>query len=1134
MAQPSVPTPLTSTKVRPSAEIPVVKVLYLFAGRRRHSDVGAFLKQAESRGEIKLILKEFDIERSPMHDLTDVSLWSEILDTLNEGGWCIIVSPPCNTFSRARFQHILHPGPKPLRTRAWPKGFPWLSNAHKAQVAEANFFVEKCLEACECAAGAGGFFILEHPEDLGTVQGEQPGSIWQWQEVLDLIPKFSAVCFAIHQCHFGALTPKPTRLLTNMAVSDARCFCALPKFDKLGFYKGPLPRKCGHRHKHKLIGKTGSKWNTSPSAAYPAGMCEFIARLILNAFASSGGGDENQESISSGRTSCKRALQAPSMDTTGKRQRVGESPTVSDLNTVSTGKTFLGESPSVPASGTATVPPSKQGSSFALSAERQQGESPGGPRSGSVTVGDAQTDAMTAGADLPEQPDTDCQADCSEDVFDIHSCCNSGMPIQVEWDQVNRSFIDGFGLCSPTRWRPAQRGERRTPEMLALANDTFNILSNCVDACISDVRKESFRLVTGKIEKSPFDGEALAALRSKFAALLPDPSDALVIDDGQPFMLRALSQWLKKFNDPDAKWLVDEKESFSTGVCLGVDKPLPRSPQVFPEKTKHRKLDESEFSPVADNYPSAQLSSGELEKKFREEEQLGRMFPSKLGVLKQEFKDRLRIASMAAISKPDGSVRPLHDGTHSVKVNHEIKYQDKILCPGPPEIAAMVREASDSGEACFCVSADIKAAHRLVKVRRADWGYMCCRADSSSDVVWVNQVGTFGISSAPYWWAKLAALVGRFVGYLFHDRWMMQMIYVDDLHGTFVGQSKFKALWIWVLAYELVGTPFGYHKFKGGFSSEFVGFCMRYDIAEVGISSKRGDWLVTWISKLAEQKYVVASRDFVEFLGRLSFVAQLLTWLKPHLAPLFAWSSVIARSTVGRLPETIIVTLRYILLELRAETFMVSTRRPVKHVGDQFRTDAKCSDGLVVLAGWELKTRRWFSLRVYPGDAAYLFKPNGESQWASTSAELMATMLALVAFDWLRDNKHRKSLQVSFHAGTDNRANEALTLKRATTKWPLMALNMQMSSMLSKARLGLNLQWRPREENTEADDLTNERFGEFDPKLRVEVSLQSMDLSILQALVLVHNEFEAAKQSAKAERALDPASKSKKFDKSPW
>ena len=330
VAHPSVSTPPLPPEVHPSAEIPVVKVLYLFAGRRRHSDVAAHLREAESLGKIKLILKEFDIERSPMHDLTDVSLWNEILDTLKEGGWCVIVSPPCNTFSRARFQHILHPGPKPLRTRAWPKGFPWLSNASKAVVSEANFFVEKCLEACECAACSHGFFLLEHPEDLGTVQGEQPGSIWQWQEVLDLIPKFSATCFAIHQCQFGALTPKPTRILMNMEVTDARCFCALPKFDKLGFYKGPLPRKCGHRHKHRLIGKTGSKWNTSPSAAYPAGMCGFIAHMILNARASCGRGEENHEDSLTGattvKTSRKRALQTPTTETPERKQRLGESP----------------------------------------------------------------------------------------------------------------------------------------------------------------------------------------------------------------------------------------------------------------------------------------------------------------------------------------------------------------------------------------------------------------------------------------------------------------------------------------------------------------------------------------------------------------------------------------------------------------------------------------------------------------------------------------------------------------------------------------------------------------------------------------------------------------------------------------
>ena len=438
MASPSVSTPPDKSKPQSSADLPVVKVLYLFAGRRRHSDVASFLKLAESLGKIKLVLKEFDIERSPMHDLTNVSLWDEILDTLREGGWCVIVSLPCNTFSRARFQHILHPGPKPLRTRAWPKGFPWLSNTHKSLVAEANFFVEKCLEACECAAGSNGFFILEHPEDLGTVQGEQPGSIWQWQEVLDLIPKFSATCFAIHQCQFGALTPKPTRLLTNMKVADSRCFCSLPKFDKLGFYKGPLPRKCGHLHKHKLIGKTGSKWNTSPSAAYPAGMCDFLAQLILNAFASFGGGGENQQCtpLQSHRSSVKRPSQTPSANPS-KRRCVGESPPSSSLH----GFDNLGESPSQcsakPVLGNTGESPSVSSGhaasgagAAAVESSTTSGAVPGGCSGdvGSATVGNGSTAVGYSFAES-ERAEDPLETPC--DAFDVQACCNAGMPIQV-------------------------------------------------------------------------------------------------------------------------------------------------------------------------------------------------------------------------------------------------------------------------------------------------------------------------------------------------------------------------------------------------------------------------------------------------------------------------------------------------------------------------------------------------------------------------------------------------------------------------------------------------------------------------------------------------------------------------------
>ena len=225
---------------------------YLFAGKRRHSDVAAFLTKAEADGRIRLELHEFDIERSPNHDVTDTSLWDQIYKTLGEGNWFLIVSPPCNTFSRARFQFRQHPGPKPLRTRMWPRGFPWLSTANKVKVEEANMFVERCIKACHIADTIG-FFILEHPEDLETVEGEQPVSIWQWTEVLELIAAYGALPLQYINAGLGHRHPSQD-VSTNMEVDDNRCYLALPKFDKLDFYKGPLPKQCGHVHTHKLIG----------------------------------------------------------------------------------------------------------------------------------------------------------------------------------------------------------------------------------------------------------------------------------------------------------------------------------------------------------------------------------------------------------------------------------------------------------------------------------------------------------------------------------------------------------------------------------------------------------------------------------------------------------------------------------------------------------------------------------------------------------------------------------------------------------------------------------------------------------------------------------------------------------------
>ncbi|CAK9024428.1 Fucoxanthin-chlorophyll a-c binding protein C, partial [Durusdinium trenchii] len=399
-------------------------------------------------------------------------------------------------------------------------------NKGRRIVDEANFFVSKCFELCLETVRANGHFLLEHPEDLGLVQDERPGSIWQWPELRELLIVTHSCSFAIHQCQFGADTPKPTRFATSMPVSDPRCFCSLPVFDKV---VGDLDK--------------------------PA-----IAQASL------GGLDK---------------------------------PAIAQVSCVN--KATIAQEPCKDL-GKASVTSS------------QPAQSSSGDCGSCLVVIDLEDDEGNKGA-VPLED--------SHDSFDMQACLNRGTPMVAEWDNKSHEFIDGFGLCSPTRWHPLARGERRTQVMRDLATKTFELLEAFVVKHIRNPRQDAFKLVTGKLESSPFPQSDLQVLRVAWAQLLPDPKDALVVEPGQPFSLRAISQWLKVFEDPDVSWLVDERDSFASGVPIGVDEPLPRSPQVFGPKVRHRKLDESEFNPLAFNYPSGQLSCKELEEKFREEESLG-------------------------------------------------------------------------------------------------------------------------------------------------------------------------------------------------------------------------------------------------------------------------------------------------------------------------------------------------------------------------------------------------------------------------------------------------------------------------------------------------------------------------------
>ena len=1013
-------------------------MLYLFCGRKRKADIKHFLHRIGKSEHFDIHVREVDIERNDTDDLRQQNLWDELWEEIQKDFWdVVLLTPPCNSFSRARCNSEGFPGPPAVRNFHHPWGFPWLFGSNKTLVEDHNYMVMQCFETIRLCSSRGIDFLFEHPEDLGaTPSGEQPASVWQLPEMRQVVEEFGGITFAIFQCHFGAESPKPTRFVTSLQRAAAFPHSGFAHFDSKRRYLGPLPASCTHTfHVKKLIGKQKGKWKTADSAAYPPALCHWLAKLIVS-----------RKGVTAS-DHCQP--DRPPIVQVQAVQSVVASPDPQPGQ--------LDKSPKVPLE----APPQQV---------QQQVEQPG------QTIGGKQ----------------------------LHR----GQQMSLEWSGKARQLVDGFGLCSPTLWEPSQRGAHLDAKAQDLCRQVHDLAENFIREKFEDPRREAIKLGLGHITASPFTASELDHLRRKWAAFLPSTQMALIVPDRQPFFLGIIGQSLELLGDPDAQIFMEGEDSFWTGVPLGYDEPLPRAAAVFPKKEKIRPLDESEYNPMAENYRSAKEMAEGLEKKFREEEALGRMVPTTLGELKQQFPERIPlVAAMGAIKKPNGDVRPLHDGTHYVQLNNQILFQDQLQYPGPEDAASMVRLVQEEKDSVFSLSADIASAHRLVKIRKRDWPLLACKARTEDKTVWINCVGTFGISSASYWWTRLFAGIGRLVSYVMQQLRWYQLVYVDDLHITCLGRRKFENLWTVLLLYELLGTPFSYAKFSGGLAVQFVGYLLDYRLCLIGITKRRGEWLVGFIQDLQRSGGTVALRRFNEFVGRLGFVARVLVWLKPFMAPLYAWSSVLDRSTVATAPRLVMLALRFLEVQLVGCEYMHTCLRPQGSTGEQFRTDAKCETGKVVLAGHCLCDKRWFALEVFPEQAPFLFKPNGDSQWASTTAELLAVLVAMQLFGHFDRQGGPDPTPLKVTAGTDNLANEHLIKKGLTTKWPLCLVFMQLTEFLMRSGTLICLDWRPRDENALADSLTNGDFGNVDLGSRLPCEWGDFKFGLLEKLWAEREQF---------------------------
>jgi hypothetical protein len=628
-----------------------------------------------------------------------------------------------------------------------------------------------------------------------------------------------------------------------------------------------------------------------------------------------------------------------------------------------------------------------------------------------------------------------------------------------------------------------------------------------------------YGLACGRVESCPFSQTMVDQGRASLKAWLATNGVDIKSDKQdvpQEVEVRLFQAALRAMDDPDAAAM----DSYAVGVRIGVSTGLPRTPAVFEEKTKWRLPweDDGVKEVWSQNYKSATDNKEIFHKKVEEEKRKGRMLEMTYEEAKKRFKDRLAVASLGLVQEGGEKWRLVHDGTRVVKVNNRIKQRDKVNGPLVYDVARLMDEVRREGGSHFSLVWDFESAHRIVKVHEKDWGLQACIEGAEvpetigpGELILVNTCGTYGIGSAAYWWGRLGAAVQRSIHYLLGAplaTWLA--LFADDALMIARGQGFRQAIPLALFWVCILGVPVKWKKCRGGFEFQWIGYWLDFTRFEVGISEARREWVVRWLGQLLEKGGVLIG-EFESGLGRLAFVCGAIVFDRPFLAPLYSWKSAARRGAYLMFPPFIKTILTFLRDRMKG-------RRAVKvslhqQVGggalEIFRADAKAEGDDVCIGGWEVRSlegevvdtmgSRWFALRLDRKNAPWAFG-RGEPYRTIASLEMLATLISVMLFIPGRTGGGGSGV-VSAGGTTDNKGNTFVVSKLMTTKFPLLAMVAELATIMEDRCLVMDLNWAPRDQNEEADALSNFDFGRFDVSRRIPVVLEELKFNVLHVLL---------------------------------
>ncbi len=726
------------------------------------------------------------------------------------------------------------------------------------------------------------------------------------------------------------------------------------------------------------------------------------------------------------------------------------------------------------------------------------------------------------------EPATDTDPDTDAEPAGA-GCRGRGEPMSVGHGPRKRTLCDGAGLCSPGLWAPRDRPRLGHPRLLAIraAIQRYVAAKDSVDGWSERLFG---RLARGQVEESPFPETEMSAL-AEYAMAQYDGDEAggarpRAEDLPQVVRVRLLQAILRDASDPDWRGM----DRFASGIRLGVGRRMPRTPAVYSRKTRWRIAEQAEadaWDPQTvsgvwrENYKTAKAQRAEVRRQLDEHVEQGLAFRLRADEARAKYPS-LQVASLGAVVKEDdagqvASVRLVLDGTNGIDLNRRIRQRDQDRCPTVADARRMQREQSRYG-VVRGLAVDFKGAHRLPMVHPDDWKHQACRAEEGENAdIYFYKCGVFGISSIAYYWSRLGGAAVRAAHYVADpaaELWLLLM--ADDLKVESTSPSPHRPIVFLLIFFSLLQLPISWNKIQGGSVIQWIGYELHLDHYSLGVTARRAAHAVSWLRRIIRDRRIKVA-EFRSELGRLSFICGALEYERPFLSPLYAFLGVCRHQVVKSLPRFVAVACEYLASRLELRRLYPSAEKR-RRSSTAPRVDARAEGQEIGIGGWEprcdsagrpdLASSRWFMLNLTASTAPWAYSRQGEPYRSIASLEAFATLMAVIAFQDETDGY--LDHVITLPTLTDNQGNESALRKLASSSFPLSIVIMELAAQLESRGARLDLNWIPRESNSEADRLSNGDSSGFNPDNRVHLDVGQIQWKVLNKLSVFGLEYQEA------------------------